>query len=107
MRKLAAALLGCLLLTGCAASWQAGEVRYKIVSFDDSTPTELFRLELVGEAPKGALDPSDLTRLSNLKSDVSGGADVGDEVLCLVEQEKGSAFGNSNVVTHMRTCRKA
>ncbi|SEP78212.1 hypothetical protein SAMN05216188_101469 [Lentzea xinjiangensis] len=107
MRKLAAALLGCLLLAGCAASWQAREVRYEIVSFDDSTPTEIFKLELVGDAPKGALDPAGLARLSNTKSDITGGAGVGDEVLCLVEQEKGSAFGNSNVVTRVKTCKKA
>lgn len=107
MRKLAVALLGCLLLTGCAANWQAQEVRYKIVSLDNSTPTEFFDLELVGDAPKGALDPSALAKLSNTKSDVTGGADVGDEVLCLVQQEKGNAFGNSNVVTHMKTCKKA
>jgi hypothetical protein len=107
MRKLAAVLLGCLLLTGCAANWQAQEVRYKIVSLDNSTPTEMVELELVGDAPKGALDSGELSPLFNTANEITGGAGVGDEVLCLVEQEKGNAFGNSNVVTHVKTCRKA
>ena len=106
MRKIIAALLGCLVLTGCAANWDQ-ELRYKIVSVDNSTPTEFFELELVGDPPKGALEADGLTKKSVMPFQVSGGAAVGDEVLCLVEQEKGNAFGNSNVVTHMKTCKKA
>ncbi|MDX3657469.1 hypothetical protein PV646_09160 [Streptomyces sp. ID05-26A] len=105
MRKLAAVLLGCLLLTGCAASWQQ-ELRYKIISFDNSTPTEFFDLELVGDAPKGSLEPEMLKKKSMQASKVEG-ARVGDEVVCQVEQEKGNAFGNSNVVTHLNSCKKA
>lgn len=106
MRKLTAALLGCLLLTGCAASWN-GEARYKIVSVDNSTPTEYFDLELVGDAPKGALDASRMKTKSVQPSDVSGGAAVGDEIVCDVRQDKGSAVGDSNVQTHLDGCRKA
>lgn len=106
MRKLAAVLLGCLLLTGCAASWQAQEVRYKIVSIDNSTPTEMFRLELVGDAPKGALEPEKLKRKSMQTSEVEG-AQVGDELLCAVEQKKRSAIEDSNVITNLKTCEKA
>ncbi|GGU69077.1 hypothetical protein [Lentzea flava] len=107
MRKLTAALLGCLLLTGCAASWQGQEVRYRIKSLDTSSPTEFFRLELAGDAPKGALDPQDLARKPVQPSAVTGGAAVGDEVLCLVEQKKGSAIGDSHVTTLVKSCRKA
>lgn len=105
MRKTAAVLLGCLLLTGCGASWQGQEVRYKIVSVDNSTPSEMFKLELVGEAPKGVLDQRSLSPRFELRSDVD--ASVGDEVLCSVEQKKGSAVGDSNVVTTMSGCKKA
>ena len=107
MRKLAAVAVGCLVLAGCAASWQGDEVRYRISEVDNSTPTEYFQLELVGSAPKGALDAAELTREFVQPSDVSGGAAVGDEVLCLVEQKKGSAIEDSNVVTFVRSCKKA
>jgi TolA-binding protein len=107
MRKIAAVLTGCLLLTGCAASWQGQEVRYRIGSEGANGPTEFYYLELVGDAPKGALDPQDLARKPVQRKDVTGGAAVGDEVLCRVEQEKGSAVGNSNVVTLVTGCKKA
>ncbi|MFI6098619.1 hypothetical protein ACIA8G_23940 [Lentzea sp. NPDC051213] len=107
MRKVAAVVLGCLLLTGCAASWQGEEVRYKIVSLDHSSPTEMFKVELVGDAPKGALDPKALTPRFKTTSEVSGGAAVGDEIVCTARQEKGSAFENSNVRTFLTDCRKA
>lgn len=106
MRKLAAVLLGCLVLTGCAASWDQ-ELRYKIVSVDHSTPTEFFDLELVGDAPKGALKPDGLARQSMQPYEVSGGAAVGDEIVCKVQQEKGGAFTDSNVRTHLSGCKKA
>ncbi|MEU3646661.1 hypothetical protein AB0E59_25000 [Lentzea sp. NPDC034063] len=105
MRKLAVAVLGCLLLTGCAANWQQ-EVRYKIVSVDNDTPTEYFRLELVGDAPKGALEPEQLKWHFESTAAIKD-AQIGDEVLCAVDQEKGNAFGNSNVVTHLKNCKKA
>lgn len=107
MRKLAAVVVVCLALTGCAASWQGDEVRYRIKAVDNSTPTEYFELELTGSAPKGALDPGDLARKFVQPSDVSGSAVVGDEVVCVVEQKKGSAVGDSNVVTHVKSCKKA
>jgi hypothetical protein len=106
MRKLIAVLLGCLVLTGCGATWDQ-ELRYKIVSIDRSTPTEFFHLELVGDAPKGALKPDGLSRQSMQPYEITGGAAVGDEVLCVVEQKKGNAFGNSNVQTHLSGCKKA
>jgi hypothetical protein len=107
MRRLAGALLGCLLLTGCAGSWQGDDVRYKIVSTDNSMGSDMFQLELVGDAPKGALEPGRLTPHSVFPSDISGGAAVGGEVLCVVEQKKGSAVGDSNVVTNVKSCKKA
>ncbi|MFD4643694.1 hypothetical protein ACFWN2_40745 [Lentzea sp. NPDC058436] len=106
MRKLAVVLAGCLVLTGCSASWQQ-EVRYRIAELDTSnSPTEYFRLELVGDAPGGALAAEQL-KLQLMQTSEIEGAQVGDEVLCAAEQEKGNAFGNSNVVTHLRKCRKA
>ncbi|MCP2248544.1 hypothetical protein [Lentzea aerocolonigenes] len=107
MRKLAVVAATCLVLAGCAASWEGQEVRYRIDSLDTSSPTEFFRLELVGDAPKGALDPQDLARKPVQPKAVSGGAAVGDEVLCLVEQKKGSAIEDSNVVTFVKSCKKA
>ncbi|MDX8144441.1 hypothetical protein SK854_20150 [Lentzea sp. BCCO 10_0061] len=106
MRKLTAVLLGCLVLTGCAANWQAPEVKYKIASVNNKSPTEFFVLELVGDAPKGALEPAQLNG-KFMQTYLIEGAEVGDEVLCQVEQEKGNAFGNSNVVTHLKNCKKA
>ncbi|RDI29818.1 hypothetical protein [Lentzea flaviverrucosa] len=105
MGKLAAVLLGCLLLTGCAANWQQ-DLRYKILSVNNKTPTEYFDLELVGDAPKGSLEPGKL-KSQLMQTNLIKGAEVGDEVLCSVEQEKGNAFGNSNVVTHLKNCKKA
>lgn len=105
MRKLAVVLLSCLVLAGCAASWQQ-ELRYKIVSTHATGPSEFLDLELVGDAPKGALEPERLKRGVLLTSEVKD-ARVGDEVLCSAEQEKGNAFGNSNVVTHLKSCKKA
>jgi hypothetical protein len=107
MRKLVAVAIGCLLLTGCAASWQGDEVRYRIKAVDHSTPTEYFDLEQVGGAPKGALDAADLAHELVQPSDVTGGAAVGDEILCVVAQKKGNAFEDSNVVTTVKSCRKA
>ncbi|SFR18512.1 hypothetical protein SAMN04488564_104834 [Lentzea waywayandensis] len=106
MRKLAIAVLACLLLTGCAANWQAQEVRYKIVSQESQSSSEFFKLELVGDAPKGALKPEDLKNRSLLTFRAEG-AQVGDELLCVVEQKKGSAVGDSNVVTSLQSCKKA
>jgi hypothetical protein len=107
MRKLAVVVIGCLVLAGCAASWQGDEIRYRIKFLDTSSPTEFYDLELVGAAPKGALDAQDLARKSVQPNQVSGGAAVGDEVLCLVEQKKGSAIEDSNVVTFVKSCKKA
>ncbi|GHH36589.1 hypothetical protein [Lentzea cavernae] len=106
MRKLAVVLLSCLALTACGSTWQA-DVRYKIVAVDESnSPTVYFKLEPVDEAPQGTLEPEQLKR-QLLQTNLIEGGQVGDEVLCAVEQEKGSAFGNSNVVTHLRNCKKA
>ncbi|MDX8049120.1 hypothetical protein SK571_06990 [Lentzea sp. BCCO 10_0798] len=106
MRKVVVVVLGCLLLAGCAANWQGEEVRYKIVSQESQSSSEFFKLELVGDAPKGALKPEDLKSRSLLTFRAEG-AQVGDELLCVVEQKKGNAFGNSNVVTNLQSCKKA
>jgi hypothetical protein len=106
MRKLAMVVLGCLLLTGCAANWESEEVRYKVVSQEKQSVTEYFNLELVGDAPKGALDPDQLKR-KIVSTDRAEGARVGDEVLCQIRQKKGSAFEDSNVSTSLLGCRKA
>ncbi|GLY48547.1 hypothetical protein [Lentzea sp. NBRC 102530] len=105
MRKLAAVVLGCLLLTGCAANWQQ-EVRYKIVSIHQGNPTEYFNLELVGEAPSGALAPEKLKNMIKETATLEG-AQIGDEVICVVEQRKRSAIEDSNVVTDLTSCKKA
>ncbi|MET9228653.1 hypothetical protein [Lentzea sp. NPDC003310] len=106
MRKLAMVVLGCLLLAGCAANWEDAEVRYKVVSQENKSVTEYFNLELVGEAPKGALEPDQLKR-KLVSTDRAEGAQVGDEVLCQVRQKKGSAFEDSNVSTSLLGCKKA
>lgn len=105
MRKCVVAVLGCLLLTACASSWQGGELRYKIVSVNDST--EMFKIELVGDVPKGVLDAHSLSPRFTSASEVSGGAAVGDEIVCTAQQESGRAFVNSNVTTRLSGCKKA
>ena len=105
MRRIGVVLVGCLLLTGCAASWQQ-ELPYKIMSVDNSTPTEFFDLELVGDAPNGSLEPEKLKRKSVQTSEAEG-AQVGDVLLCVADQKKGNAFADSNVVTHLNKCKKA
>jgi len=85
MRKLTAVLLGCLLLTGCAASSEH-ELRYKISGIDNSSPTEYLKLDLVDDAPKGALDPKALAHQLAYEREISGGAVVGDEVVCTVSR---------------------
>lgn len=106
MRKLAAAVLGSLLLTGCAANWQSEEVRYKVISTKQVSSSEYFDLELVGDAPKGVLEPEQLKR-KLVSTSQAGGVQVGDEVICAVKQKKGSAFEDSNVSTSLTSCKKA
>lgn len=105
MRRFAVAVFGCLLLAGCAATWKGTEVRYKVVSVDDAT--DVFKVELVRAAPKGVLDQKNLTPRFKGTGEVSGGAAVGDEILCTVKQEHGSALGNVNVRTFLTECKKA
>ncbi|WP_086665558.1 hypothetical protein [Lentzea kentuckyensis] len=106
MRNLTALLLGCLLLTACAASSEH-ELRYKISGIDNSSPTEYLKLDLVDGAPKNALDPKALEHQLAYEREISGGAVVGDEVICTITQNKGSAFENSNVKTRLTGCKKA
>ncbi|MFD4674585.1 hypothetical protein ACFWNN_33020 [Lentzea sp. NPDC058450] len=106
MRKLVMVVLGGLLLSGCAANWQGEEIRYKIVSQEQQSSSEFFNLELVGDAPKGALEPGQLKN-KVLSTDRAEGAQVGDELLCVIEQKKGSAIGDSNINTRLLSCKKA
>jgi len=100
-------LAGCLLLSGCGASSWEGELRYKIASIDNSTPTEFFRLELAGEAPDGLLWQDGLTPKFLVPSNVSGDVVVGDEVVCTGTQKKGSAFASWDKDTVLSGCKKA
>lgn len=106
MHKLAAVLLCCLAMTGCASSWD-GKLRYKIVSVDNTNVTEMFKLELVGEAPKGVLGEEKLSPQYINPSTVSGGAAVGDEVLCDTTQKSGAWYEDSNVKTSVKSCERA
>ncbi|MGW4207860.1 hypothetical protein ACWEIJ_07710 [Lentzea sp. NPDC004789] len=106
MREISALLVACLLLTACAAS-SGHDLRYKISGIDNSSPTEYLKLDLLDEAPKSALDSKALAHQLAYQREISGGAVVGDEVVCTIKQEKGSAFGNSNLQTHLSGCKKA
>lgn len=106
MRRLAPVLVGCLLLTGCASSWQE-QLRYKVVEIDNSTPTEMLKLELVGDVPKDVLWQDGLTPQYKVLSNISGGAAVGDEVVCTAKQEEGSPFASWNKDTKLDECKKA
>ncbi|MET8758138.1 hypothetical protein [Lentzea sp. NPDC004782] len=106
MRKIAAALLGCLLLAGCASSWEQ-QLRYKIVSVDNTTPTEFFKLELVGDVPKDVLWQDRVASQLQPPGDISGDPKVGDEVICTATQKQGSPFASWSKDTKLSGCKKA
>jgi hypothetical protein len=105
-RKLAAVLLGCLVLTGCGSTWQ-DEVRYKVSALDHSTPTEMFKLELAGDAPKGVLEFDSLNQQFVQQFDVGGQIAVGDEIVCTAKQELLGSAQTKSVHTELRGCKKA
>lgn len=113
MRKLAAALLGCLALAGCASDWQA-EATYKVTKVYDykmsasSDPVKKVQLELVGSAPSDVLAKNSLSPQTVTLSDIGGGSvDVGDQVTCTAKQHSRGATQTNPVQTELSGCRKA
>ncbi|GAB2825339.1 hypothetical protein [Lentzea nigeriaca] len=112
MRKLAAVLLGCIVLAGCASDWQE-QVTYKVVEVYDykmapsSDPEKRIRLELVGDAPKGVLAKDSLSPKTVALSDISGDVAAGDQVVCTAKQHSMGAVQTNPIQTELSGCRKA
>ncbi|KOV75502.1 hypothetical protein [Nocardia sp. NRRL S-836] len=112
MRGTVAALLGCLVLTGCASDWQA-EVTYEVTKVYDykmsagSDPVKRAQLELSGSAPSGVLAKDSLSPQTVDLADISGSAEVGDKVTCTAKQHSRGATQTNPVQTELSGCRKA
>lgn len=114
MRKIAITLVGCLVLSGCgAAKWQE-QVRFKVDKIYEVPPRfdrkyAKIRLELVGEPPDDVLEPDTVSpqviKRSNIVDDVE--VVVGDEVLCVAEQETRGYADSSVIKTRLSSCKKA
>ena len=111
MRKIVAALLGCLVLAGCASSWQ-DDLTFKVAEIydyklsDNSPVQKRAKLELVGSMPSGALEKNYDGGTAAL-TEISGEVKVGDEVICTVRQEKDGPVQTNSMVTRLSGCKKA
>ncbi len=129
MLRLAAVLLGCLLVAGCASDWQE-QVTYQVVEVYDykmapnsepekrvrlklsgeapsSEPEKRVRLKLSGEAPSGVLSKDSLASQNVALADVSGDVVTGDTVTCTAKQHTAGALQTNQVKTELSGCRKA
>lgn len=112
MRKITAALLGCLVLAGCASSWQA-ELRFKVTEiydyqFSQNSPVEKrLSLELVDSIPDDALSKENWYGFAVSPTEVSGEVGVGDEVICTARQEKDGPIQTGTMKTRLSGCKKA
>lgn len=112
MRKIAAALLGCLVLAGCASSWQ-DDLKFKVTKIEDyqfsqNSPVEKkLSLELVGSIPDDALSKENWYGFAVSQKEVSGDVGVGDEVICTARQEKDGPIQTGTMTTRLSGCKKA
>ena len=112
MRKIAAALLGCLALAGCASSWQA-ELKFKVseirdYQFSQNSPVEKrLSLDLVDSIPGDALSKENWYGFAVAQTEVSGEVGVGDEVICTARQEKDGPIQTNSIETRLSGCKKA
>ncbi|MFD9706412.1 hypothetical protein [Lentzea sp. NPDC059081] len=112
MRKLAAALLGCLVLAGCASDWE-DQVTYQVVEVYDykmapsSEPEKRVRLKLSGEAPSGVLSKDSLASAGVALADISGDVAAGDSVTCTAKQHSSGATQTNGIKTELSGCKKA
>ncbi|GGN05000.1 hypothetical protein GCM10011609_50320 [Lentzea pudingi] len=112
MRRIAAVLVTCLVLTGCAGDWQS-EVRLKVSKVEEqpAQPTYAGRtevwLDLVGELPDDAFDRENFTGRIVEAEEVDGDVEVGDEVVCIAKQRTIGALQTNTVQTDLLRCRKA
>jgi len=114
MRKIAAALLGCLVLAGCGASSWQGELRFKVSEIVDYQPHESMPLvkrvdlDLLGEMPEDALERDNFRGTYVEQDEISGGeVKVGDEVICTAKQEKDGPIQTNTMPTRLSGCKKA
>ena len=113
MRKIAAALLACLVLAGCGASSWQGELRFKVKEIVDYQPHESMPLvkrvdlDLVGEMPKDALDRNNFSGTYVDQNEISGTVKAGDDVICTARQEKDGPIQTNTMMTRLSGCRKA
>ncbi|NGY62124.1 hypothetical protein G7043_24640 [Lentzea sp. NEAU-D13] len=112
MRKIAAALLGCLVLAGCASDWQA-DLRFKVTELEekkghpDQPGTMWVHLDLIGEMPEDALERKNFTGSGVPLDKVSGDVKVGDEVICTAKQKTMGAVQANSIETDLSGCKKA
>lgn len=112
MRKIAAVLFGCLVVAGCASSWQA-DLKFKVTEIDDyqfsqNSPVEKrLRLELVGSIPDDALSKENWSGFAVSRTEVSGEVGVGDELICTARQEKDGPIQTGTMSTRLSGCKKA
>ena len=112
MRKIVAALAGCLVLAGCGAGQWKQDVRFKVDKIYevpagyDRADSQL-RLELVGEVPDDVLEPDTLSPRVVKRREIDGEVRVGDEVTCQAEQDTEGYFDTSVIDTRLWSCEKA
>ncbi|MGW6934281.1 hypothetical protein ACWGE0_29780 [Lentzea sp. NPDC054927] len=113
MRKIVLIAVGCLVLTGCAGTWEA-EVRFKVTGQDEyqpcatCAPEPRVQMELVGQLPGG----DDQVRRQYSKDsvhpgEIDGEVKAGDEVVCLAKQRTIGALQTNSVQTELFQCEKA
>ncbi|SDF59782.1 hypothetical protein SAMN05216553_102237 [Lentzea fradiae] len=113
MRKVAAVLLACLAVAGCASDWQE-QVTYEVVEVYDykmapsSEPEKRVRLKLSGDAPSGVLSKDSLASQAVALSDIGGGdVAAGDTVTCTAKQHSSGAVQTNEIKTELSGCRRA
>lgn len=113
MRKIALILAGCLVLTGCAGTWEA-EVRLEVTKIEEVDtglahipPDVQVWLDPVGDLPKDAYDRQNYHGGMKRPPEIDGDVKVGDEVICLAKQRTIGALQTNSIQTELFQCRKA
>ncbi|WP_086665557.1 hypothetical protein [Lentzea kentuckyensis] len=113
MRKIVLILLGCLVLAGCAGTWEA-EIRLKVTKIEENDvgldylpPDVQVWLDPVGDLPEDAYDRDNFIGKIMEPAEIDGDVKVGDEVTCLAKQRTIGALQTNSIQTELFQCRKA